>query len=260
MSSHDLSEVELIKHCRSCHESDLIGGSKYGNRVVKISNDKVVKFGAGVTFYEKINQQIASELVDAGVVKIPKVYRFFTDDRDWGYIEMEYVQGKMIDREFLTEVHIKKLANILHHFSNITRPFPGSLSGGPSIGLLWPDTNDLFIKSVSHIENWFNSRLFKNQDQVSLQDCKFQKMIFCHLDIAPRNIVWHKDGCIYLLDWASAGFYPRLFEHLTLWVFPSKFNRMLINAMNIDDPISGIEDKQRKAIRVALQNIEKYSL
>lgn len=41
----------------------------------------------------------------------------------------------------------------------------------------------------------------------------------CHLDIAPRNLLYLADGSVCLLDWATAGFYPRFFEVcvLTYW-------------------------------------------
>lgn len=49
MSSREFSDSALIDLCRSCPESQLIGGSKDGNRVLKVSDDLVVKFGPGVS-------------------------------------------------------------------------------------------------------------------------------------------------------------------------------------------------------------------
>jgi len=168
---------------------------------------------------------------------------------------MEYVEGKMMNSMSLTELHINKVANVLHHFSTITRTDPGSLSGGPSTGLLWPDTNDLVINKVSQIEDWFNSRLWQGQGQVSLQYGELVLNVFCHLDIAPRNIIWQKDDCICLLDWASAGFYPRLLELVTQWIGKEgTFNGMLIHAM---DP-SNTEFEQRQRICQALSNNQRY--
>ena len=44
------------------------------------------------------------------------------------------------------------------------------------------------------------------------------ELVFCHLDIAPRNLLRQEDGSLCLIDWASAGYYPRLFEFGMQWI------------------------------------------
>lgn len=226
MSSHDYSNSALISFCRSCSETQLIGGSKYGSRVIKVSDDLVVKFGPGISSHEAFNQMKARELVDARIVQIPRVHRFCTDNSGWGYILMDIVKGEMIDS--ISEHHVEKIASVLQHFSSITANRPGSLSGGPSTGILWPDTNDLTITDVSQIEEWFNSRLFEGQGRVTFQPCD---LVLCHLDIVPRNIIWTGNDNICLLDWASAGLYPRIFEYISQCVKEEAFNSMVIRTM-----------------------------
>lgn len=170
---------------------------------------------------------------------------------------MEFIEGKIY--ETLTRSQIERVAAILKHFSTITNNTTGSLGGGPSTGLLWPETNDLFISTLSDIEDWFNSRLFPAQGlrRVTLQHSKF---VLCHLDIAPRNLIWHDDGSIYLLDWASAGFYPQLLEFVSQWITEGKdgnFHSILLQAMA---PLSEAEMEQKAPICQALYNIQKYSL
>ena len=225
MFERELSDDEVIEYCLSCDESRLLGDGKYGNRVVRISDTQVVKFGRGVSYYEAVSQQRALELVNAQIVRIPRV----------------------------------RVAAILQHFSTITKNTTGSLGGGPSIGLLWPETNDLFISTLSDIEDWFNSRLFPAQGlrRVTLQNSKF---ILCHLDIAPRNLIWQDDGTVYLLDWASAGFYPQLLEFVSEWITKGKdgnFHGMLLQAMAL---LSEADMEQKASICQALYNIQKYSL
>lgn len=36
--------------------------------------------------------------------------------------------------------------------------------------------------------------------------------------VAPRNFILLQDGSLCLLDWTSAGFYPRFFESCVLWI------------------------------------------
>ncbi|KIW11717.1 hypothetical protein PV08_11019 [Exophiala spinifera] len=107
------------------------------------------------------------------------------------------------------------------------------------------------------MEKWFNSRLFEHNPKLSLRNCK---LVLCHLDIAPRNLLWQEDGSLCLLDWASAGYCPRLFEFCAQWIIEGKdgsFNSILLNSMN---PLSDIELGQKEAILCFWRNIQKYSL
>lgn len=77
---------------------------------------------------------------------------------------------------------------------------------------------------------------FSGQGSVSFQDCE---LVLSHLDIAPRNIIWQDDGTIRLIDWQSAGFYPRLFEFWAQWNSEGKdgpFNSLLLKAMTDSQP------------------------
>ncbi|KAJ5751486.1 hypothetical protein N7540_011161 [Penicillium herquei] len=243
----------VIDFCRSCSDDQLIGGSKYGNRVVKLPNyDLVVKFGQHVSSYEAKNQEEAHSLIDSNVVLVPRAYKFFVDDEGWGYMVSDYVLGKTIDP--LPESHIQKLAKVLEYFCSITSERAGSLCGGPSTGLIWPDTNDLFISSVQQVEDWFNSRLFPGDGEVHLDP---SPLVLCHLDIAPRNLIWLDDGRVCLLDWASAGFYPRPLEFASLFFQEYNFSEALLNATGFG---SGRDKEEQQKMCQALYNNERYSL
>ena len=59
-------------------------------------------------------------------------------------------------------------------------------------------------------------------------------LTLCHLDIAPRDIIWLDDDSMCLLDWECAGFYPRLFEVYLLRIDSGKdgeFNRLLFESL-----------------------------
>jgi thiamine kinase-like enzyme len=107
------------------------------------------------------------------------------------------------------------------------------------------------------MEKWFNSRLFAQNPTLTLQDCE---LVFCHLDIAPRNILWQEDRTLCLVDWASAGFYPRLFEFCVQWIFEGNdgnFNSLLLTSMN---PLSYQEMAQKEAMLCAWGNIQRHTL
>jgi thiamine kinase-like enzyme len=121
---------------------------------------------------------------------------------------MEFIKGKAIDpSEDLTAM--EKIAGVLNHFATLENPNPGSLSVGSCRGLLFPETEDLHFDSLEDKLKWFNSRLFEHRPKLSLQKCN---SVLCQSDIAPRNFLWQEDGSPCLVNWASAGYYPRLFE------------------------------------------------
>lgn len=250
----DLHRSSVIACCANPLPDSII--SQYGKRIIKISDDQVVKWGPDVTKDEAENQRIAYELVDSRIVRIPRVYDFFSDERGWGYIVMEFMEGKVIDP--LEDVGaIQRVASVLNYFATLRHNVPGSLYGRPCRGLLFPDTEDLVFNSLEEMEKWFNSRLFAHNPKLTLQGCE---LVLCHLDIAPRNILWQEDGSLCLIDWASAGYYPRLFEFCMQWIVNGKdgsFNSLLLRSMN---PLSVQEMAQKEPILCAWRNIQKYPL
>lgn len=99
---------------------------------------------------------MAYELVDSCIVCIPHGYAFFSDEWGWGYIVMEFIEGKAINPlEDITV--IKKVAGVLDYFATLRHTIPGSFCGGFCRGLLFPETEDLIFDSLDKMEKWFNS-------------------------------------------------------------------------------------------------------
>lgn len=254
----DFQPASVIAYCANPSPENII--SQYGKRVIKISDHQVVKWGPGITKEEAENQQIAYERVDRRIVRIPRVYGFFSDEQGWGYLVMEYIKGKIID-PLEDKSAIEKVASVLDHFSTLKHSVPGPLSGGPCRGLLFPDTEDLVFDSLDGMEKWYNSRLFAHNPKLNLQGCE---LVFCHLDIAPRNLLWQDDdGSLCLIDWASAGYYPRVFEFCAQWIIQGKdgaFNSLLLEFMNGNPPLPDHEMAQKEALLWAWRNTQKYAL
>lgn len=260
----DLPDDELIAHCWGS-DAEFVGDTKkLGRKVVKIDDDTVVKFGRSVTKFEFENLKIARSLVDSKIVHIPEVYRYFEDNggkfgylRDRGYILMEYVHGTKIDPIDDSKL-VQRIADIIAHFTSIKGEIPGTLSRGPCGSILFPDNDEFIFDTVQAMEDWINRRIFSHQSsKISL---KGVELVLCHLDLAPRNLLWREDGSICFLDWASAGFYPRCFEFAAqhyLLGFEKDFNQMLMNAMV---PLSEEEESQSRGIMIARGNSERYSL
>ncbi|KAL5317343.1 hypothetical protein ACEPPN_014438 [Leptodophora sp. 'Broadleaf-Isolate-01'] len=216
MASFDLdhktaSNDEIAAYCSNPNYASL-SEACYDNHVVKLSEEAVVKFGIGVKEEEAKGLRRAYELVDHDIVRIPLVYRFFIKAQQ-GYIVMEYMQGRVI-KPVKEPGQIERIADILAYLTTIRGSIPGPLGGGVSIGILWSEhSEEPLLHTVGEMESWFNRRLRKQDPKVRFSG---SVLVLCHLDIAPRNFLLLEDGSMCLLDWASAGFYPRVFEECVL--------------------------------------------
>lgn len=245
---------ELISFC-SKPSREVIGGAPYGNLVIKLSETAVVKFGVGVKEEEANNMKMAYQLLDHNIVRVPLLYRFFTRGA-FGYIVMEYIQGRIIEPLEAPNL-ISKILRIVAHFAEICGLKPGPLGGGASRGLLWSDDEDLYLNTTQDLEDFFNSRLRQHHRKLILGNCK---LVLCHLDIAPRNILWLDDGSICFLDWESAGFYPRSFEFCGQYCIlgrDGKFNELLLEGM---EKLAGDEEAHLEPMGTAYHRKMKYNL
>lgn len=84
------TEDELIDICSSS-DHDIIDGEPFSNLAIKLSDEAVVRLGIRVKRVEAKILKGAYNLLDHCIVRIPRVYRFFTCN-SLGYIVMEYVE------------------------------------------------------------------------------------------------------------------------------------------------------------------------
>lgn len=242
---------ELMAACSDEDYEALGTVETIGRRIVKISEQAVIKNSIAVTAAEANNLKMAYELLDPNIVRVPRVYRFFTDGkRKWygerGYLVMEYIKGRALDPLEDPEL-IRRIAHAVAHFAQIPGFVPGPLCGGGSRGLLWPLGDTVLINSTRELERFYNSRLGRESARLALGH---YKLVLCHLDIAPRNILWLEDDSFCLLDWESAGFYPRFFETCVQRVNYMKdgdFNRLLLESME------GLNEKEETDTTLILQ-------
>lgn len=206
----DWTTVEDDKIVRLCSasnpEREILSQIEGGGSVVKISEDACVKIGYGVQEDEANNQRRASALIDHNIVRVPRVHRFFSAG-GLGYLVMEFIGGTHPE-DVLGKTCVDLVIKAISHFADIRSDRPGSLGGGPSRGLVWSDYMDFSPTSIGDIEQYFNYYK-KLQTKVDLAE---YPLVLCHMDIACRNLLMQEDGSLCLLDWASAGFYPKFFE------------------------------------------------
>ncbi|CAG8050980.1 unnamed protein product [Penicillium olsonii] len=253
MAVPEYNRASLIARCTNPLPENVI--SQYGKRVIRVSDHEVVKCGPDVTKEEADNQRIAHGLLENRLVRVPRVFDFFSDEQDCGYIVMEYIDGTVMDPA--DDSALRKVADLMDYFATLRHTNPGSLCGGPCRGILFPETEDLLFDNLDHMERWFNSRLLPSDPNISFQGCD---LVFCHLDLAPRNILLQKDGTICLVDWASAGYYPRLFEFSAQWIFEGRNDSFNPPLMDLVIPLSAIEMASKDSFLRAWRNIQRYAL
>jgi hypothetical protein len=251
------TEDELIAYCANPPAERVIGGIPYGHKVVRISKQAVIKFGYGISQTEAVNQSKAYELLDSRVVRVPEVRRYFTDSNNWGYLIMDFVKGTVLET-LEDPARIRTVAGILDHLASFHRDVPGPFNHCLSQGLLFfPYEHEADFPDVTALEKWWNLRLLPGQPTAILQGLT---LALCHLDVAPRNIIWEDGEVPCLIDWASAGFYPRFFEFCAqrnIEGIDGRFNSLLLDAMTKLEPA---ESEQMPAILQAWSNMQRYHL
>lgn len=117
------------------------------------------------------------------------------------------------------DIYLEPMAKVLKFFEQIRQNKSGLFHGGVSFGQLLLDYDLIAPNTVSDVEEYYNKRQLKKRTHIQITG---YPLIFSNLDIAPRNIVVLEDGSLCLVDWNSAGFYPRLFERVALEIYIRK--------------------------------------
>ena len=231
-----LSDADIIHLCSASNPHRIILGAIVGGAaVVKILEDVAVKFGFGVKEDEWKNQGRAYELISRAVVRVPKPYRFFTSGAN-GYLVMEYIEGEVFRRA--NAVHVKRLREALFHLATIQSDNPGSLGGGPSRGPLWSPYHDFTPLNTHDIEEYYNRRIGRIGRKLDFEGLP---LVLVHGDIVDRNIIVTDEG-IALVDWKSAGFYPRVLERCAMHMNFSGSD----SGLTVVDEVSGRLDKEEE--------------
>lgn len=246
------SDNEIIQRCNEASPDLLLSDPSYGYKVLKLTDKLAVKFGFLLSEDEARNQAKAHEMLDPSIVRVPKVYRYFMDSNDHGYIIMDLMKG--VIKDSITESSEKScISQILEHFGSIKSQKPGPLTGGPSRGFLFGESDYPTFESIQDMEAWFNVRLLDPKAKISFAGLD---LVFCHLDLFPRNILWLDNQPPCVLDWTSAGFYPRIFERCSQLIT----QQPEANEVILDQYISQFEVDQVDRILKAWWNNIKYCL
>jgi serine/threonine protein kinase len=226
----DATNADIVHHCSPSNPDRIVLSQvSGGGSVVRIFPDTVVKCGYGITENDAINQTKAYELIDPTIIRVPRVLRYFNNN-DCGFILMEFIEGRLLETIDDKAPYLQHIARALEHFATIKSEVPGPLSRGLAHGLLWIEADYISPRTIQDIEHYYNTRQLKSSN-INLAG---YPLTLCHLDIAPRNIIVPSNGPLCLIDWADAGFYPRIFERCTLRLNsrrPGDWNGQLLNLL-----------------------------
>jgi serine/threonine protein kinase len=190
-------EEDRIVACCDDPDRHLLSSDEYASEVVKYKETMAVKFGEPVSDQEARNQRHARSILDPSIVRVPEVYHCFQRG-EIGYLVMEYIEGEPCPDDVRPDI-IDKAANIVTHLRTHHGTIPGPVGGGLARALLF-ENEPIEIQDLADLETYFNDRLLvEKKGPVKFEE---SELVFCHNDIAPRNVILCKDGLLALIDWA----------------------------------------------------------
>ena len=155
-----------------------------------------------------------------------------------GYIVMEFIGGVILEECNIGPDLIKRIVHALTHLSTIPMPpsqGPGPVYGGISRGCLWTEYGaGVPFTSLQDMETWLNQRLDLSRHQLPRFALGSTELLFCHMDVARRNIILTADNELCFVDWAYAGFYPGYFQRFCIeWcsIDDASFSRSLLDEL-----------------------------
>lgn len=255
-SLSDESLADLLKSAPVLHD---LGETT----VVRLSKNLVLKGGGNVLPCET---EVLQLLASRSNIRAPRIHRslHLKDDTQYfgiiGYIVMDYIDGKPLDSCWGDLSDEKKLdiakqtAQMVIEMQSIRQPEPGPIGGEPCRGRFFTDYSAGPFKDVSEFEGWFNHKLeickaYKHAPE-DLPPFKFTQFVLTHQDISPRNLILDRNGLVWFVDWADAGFYPPAFETAALREQAQfvDFNDMVLSLL----PRYPLEEKQLHSIGYGL--------
>ncbi|GLA47077.1 hypothetical protein AnigIFM63604_000941 [Aspergillus niger] len=233
--------------------------------VVRLSQKLAMKGGGNVLSSEAAVLQLITSKTD---IRVPRVHRAWQVEDDtkyfgtMGYLIMDYIDGRPLDScwdELSTDQKLD-IANqtaqmvVKMQAIELSVPKAGPIGGGPCCGRWFSHYSAGPFETTSEMEDWFNHKLeickaWRKAPQ-DIPAFKFTELVITHQDISPRNIILDAEGHVWLVDWADAGAYPRVFESASLSSqssFPD-FNDMVLSRL----PRYPQEEEQLKSVGYAL--------
>lgn len=214
-----------------------------GVQIVLVGPSIVLKYGSGTAV--RISEGRNMEFVQAAKqskgwtrLRLPRIFDYWEEDNTHGSghpkstvcILMEYIEGSTLasiwpqldeDEKLHVYGQVEEALNELHSAeAKFPGPFrdkdcPPEVSRGP----LFTDYDAGPFETIRDLEEWYNGRLqvckhFRRISPAAL-NFHFDRLVYCHMDVAARNLIYSPQKEIWFIDWAFAGAYPPHFETAT---------------------------------------------
>ena len=192
-------------------------------------------------------------------IPIPPIRRRIEDEDGYTFIVMDYIPGERLDHiwpslslwsklwvALILRRYIRQLRQIKDSHSSVPGPVAdspqkcdGYMFGGKPCGP-FPDYASLsafynrklgIAKDVTYPDDHGNTIHCARPDTEPFDDSR--PLVFTHGDLSMRNIIFGRDGRIWLVDWGWSGFYPPWFEYISMVyaaendTAPDSWNRLI---------------------------------
>ncbi|KAI0320246.1 kinase-like domain-containing protein [Amylostereum chailletii] len=227
-----------------------LGGLNRGC-IARIAHDTVVKRTTEFTVSSALTMQLVRRVTS---IPVPRCDRFIdrhSDAADDGVamLVMEYIEGSVLAdvwsdlslwMKFRVGVTVWHYIYQLRSFSRRHRPHRSGPLGDdePCRGRYFPDVGAGPFATYKEMTDWFNNRLLliRRFHKKALNTAPFDgrsPLVLTHMDLHLRNLILGKDGQLWVIDWAEAGFYPEWFEganmeeYAELRQYPASWTRLI---------------------------------
>ncbi|KAG6871239.1 hypothetical protein C0995_006961, partial [Termitomyces sp. Mi166 len=229
--------------------------SIFGNTVYKLTTKTVVKpvQEPGANAVDSTEANALNLLFAETTILVPRVCRV-VKHQDYFWIVMDYIPGSTLAQVWPTLSTWQKiiiaftLRGYIHQLRRLkasaTMP-PGPLSRqGPQIceSPIFGDVRPYRgpFASYTELSKFFNDRYAMAADIDNMPEDhpsrseafdNSQPLILTHRDLNLRNLILSKEGRLWIIDWAWAGYYPPYLEYATML------------RQSADERVSGSNDK-----------------
>lgn len=170
---------------------------------------------------------------------VPKVHRTFTADIpgisdgqpvNGHFTVMDYVPGPTVEECWDSldvsqrQLVASQVAAMIETMQSTPLQLPpgpiGGTEGQKFEGPWFTDYSASPFATLRDEEDWCNHKIdvcirFKQLPRRAPR-FRFQRVVFTHQDIAPRNLILDAQGKVWMIDWGVAGVYPPGFEQAAL--------------------------------------------
>lgn len=193
-------------------------------RVVRVSRHRVIKGPCDPPEIEAMRY-----IAEHTAIPLPKVYATHITRDQCIYIEMEYIQGEVLNRAWRTEgsltveqkqaifADIKGYISVLRELQPPAKDLVASALQNPTydgrVGsrFFGPFNHHDFHSLIrGHLRAEDVSAVFG--EEVAKVHTTTYRTCFTHGDLIPRNIIVRNGRVAAIIDWAFAGWYPEYWE------------------------------------------------